>query len=194
MRVEELISSEVVLGELSANIRSSQTGPYLAPASGGGDVVAEPGGEGVEAVLLEGSSGDVVGSIGSGDDEGEDEEDEEEGDEERHGEEVESQEALFVPVGTDEAREGDEEDEEAHDDDGPPEVGDALIRGVGGQPNAGGYDGYRSQARYQVQNCGDVVANPHLTSHFSQHNQLNLTLTQHSSSNAHFILSLLLLG
>lgn len=130
VRSEELIGGDVIEGELRADIGSSQTGLYLVPAAGAGDAVPEPGREAVEVVLLVGSSGDVVGSVGSGDEEGEDEKDEEEGDEESHGEEVKGEEALFVPVGTDKAREGDEEDEEAHYENGPAEVGDALVIGL----------------------------------------------------------------
>lgn len=130
VRSEELIGGDVIEGELSADIGSSQTGPYLAPAAGAGDAVPEPGREAVEVVLLVGSSGDIIGSVGSGDDEGEDEKDEEEGDENSHGEEVEGQKALFVPVGTHKARQGHQEDEEAHYENGPSEVGDALVVGL----------------------------------------------------------------
>jgi len=140
MGIEELISSDVILGELRADIRSSQTGPYLLPTPGTGDVVPQPGGEAVKPVLLVASSGDIIGSIGSGDDECEDENEEEEGDEESHTEEVEGEETLFVPVGTDKTGQGNEEDEDADDDNGPPEVGHALVVGLRCQPNAGGYD------------------------------------------------------
>lgn len=83
------------------------------------DVVAEPGGVAGEAVLAVGAAGDGVGAVGAGDDEGEDKESEEENDENDHAEKVGGEEALLVPVRTDEASEGDEEEENAEDNDRP---------------------------------------------------------------------------
>lgn len=131
MRIEELVGSDVIACEFNADIRSSQTWPYLVPASRTSDVVPQPGGEAVEPVLVVGSSGNMVCSIGSGDNESEYEEYEEDGDEKCHEEEVEDEETLFVPVCADKAGEGNKEDEDSDDDDGPPEVGDALVVGLG---------------------------------------------------------------
>ncbi|PON50445.1 hypothetical protein PanWU01x14_223100 [Parasponia andersonii] len=130
MSGEKLIDGNVILIELGANIGVSQTGPNLGPIGGGGDAVAEPIGEAVEAVLLVVAAGDVVAAVAASDDEGEDEEYEEEGYEEGHTEEVEGEEALLVPVGAHEAGERDEEDEDAQDDDRPAEGVDALVVGL----------------------------------------------------------------
>ena len=45
---EELGGGEVLLGELDAYVRLGETRSDVGPASGGGEVVAEPGGEAVE--------------------------------------------------------------------------------------------------------------------------------------------------
>lgn len=108
MSREELISGDVIEVKLWTNVRLSQTGPNLIPVPGVGDVVSEPRWEAVEPVLLVASAGDGVASVGARDDEGEDEEDEEEADEDGHATEVEGEEARAVPVGADEARQGNE--------------------------------------------------------------------------------------
>lgn len=76
MSGEKLIRADVILGKLSTNVGIRQTGPYLLPAAGVGDVVPEPGREAVEPILLVPSAGDGVAAVGACDDEGEDEEDE----------------------------------------------------------------------------------------------------------------------
>lgn len=118
----------------------SQTSPNPAPIVVAGDVVPEPGGEAGEAVLAEGGAGDGVRAAVAGDDEGEDEEDEEEDDKDEHGDEVEAEEPLLLPVGADESGEGDEEEGDPDEDERPPEPPDALVVRLRRQPDPGGDD------------------------------------------------------
>lgn len=134
MRVEELISRYVVLRELNADIGISQTSGNLVPTPRSGEMVPQPGGETMEHGLLEASSGDIVGSIGSSNDERKEEDEKEKSDEDGHATKVKGQEALLVPVSSDKASQRDEEYEEAKDEDVPPEVVDALVVWFGGQP------------------------------------------------------------
>lgn len=127
MGVEELVGGDVILGELKTDIRFSQTGPNFLPTPRTSDAVPQPRGESVKPVLPVPSTGNIVATVGSCNDEGENKDNEEDSDEECHGEEVKCQETLFVPVGTDETGEGDEEDKDADYDNGPPDVGDALV-------------------------------------------------------------------
>lgn len=161
MSREELFSGDVILVKVWTNVRLSQTGPNLLPVPGVGDVASEPLWEATELVLLVGSAGDGVGPVRARDDEGEDEEDEEEADEDGHATEVEGEEALAVPVGADEAGEGNEEDEGAEDDDGPAEEVGALAVGLVGEPDAGGDDGDGGQEGHEVEDCRYVVAHSH---------------------------------
>ena len=127
MRAEELVSSNVILGELNADIRISQTRPNLLPTPGTGDMVPQPRREPFKPVLLVGSSGGIVTAIGSRNYEREDKDNKEDSDEECHKEEVNSQETLLVPVCTHEASKSNKEDEDSEDHNGPPEVLDALV-------------------------------------------------------------------
>lgn len=161
MRGKEISSRDILASELRADLRLSQTRPNSAPIVVAGDVIPEPGGEAVEAVLAEGHAGGSVGAAVARDDECEDEEDEEEDDEHEHADEVEAEEALLLPVGADEAGEGDEEECDAEEDEGPPEPTDALVVGLGGQPYAGGDDGDGAHQRDEVQQRRYVVAHCH---------------------------------
>lgn len=96
------------------------------------DVGLEPAGVTLKAVLTVGAGGGVIGAVGAGDDEGEDEQGEEEEDEASHAEKVGGEEARAVPDGADEATEGDEEEKDADDDDGPSEEVDAGVVFLGG--------------------------------------------------------------
>lgn len=107
MSHEKLISSDVILGELSTNIGIRQTSPNLLPISGIGDVVPEPVGEAVELVLLVSPAGHGITAITSSDDEGKDEKDEEEDYENGHTEEIKGKKALLVPISTHKACKGD---------------------------------------------------------------------------------------
>lgn len=130
-----MISRSVVLGEFNADIRMSQTSGYLVPTSGrrsGEDMVPEPGGEANEHGLLEASSRDMIGSIGSSDDEREDKKEKEKRNEDGHAAKVKGQEPLLVPVSTHKASKRDEEYEEAKYEDVPAEVVDALVVWFGG--------------------------------------------------------------
>lgn len=155
---EELIGGDVILIEFGADVGVGQTGANLGPILGAGDLVTEPVGEAVEAVLAVVATGDGEAAVAAGDDEGEDEEDEEEGDEDGHAEEVEGEEALLVPVGADEAGEGDEEDEDAEEHHRPPELADALVVRLRRQPDPGRDDRDRAEERDEVQHRRDVVA------------------------------------
>ncbi|GMN53132.1 hypothetical protein TIFTF001_022266 [Ficus carica] len=152
---EELIGGDVILIEFGADVGVGQTGANLGPILGAGDLVTEPVGEAVEAVLAVVATGDGEAAVAAGDDEGEDEEDEEEGDEDGHAEEVEGEEALLVPVGADEAREGDEEDEDAEEHHRPPELADALVVRLRRQPDPGRDDRDRAEERDEVQHRRD---------------------------------------
>lgn len=164
MGLEVLVGGEVglVAGQLLAYVGGAEAGADLVPVVGIGDVVAEPGGEAGEAVLVVGAAGDRVGAVGAGDDEGEDEEDEEEDDEDGHAEEVGGEEALAVPVGTHEAGEGDEEDEDPQDNDRPPRQPDALVVLLGRQPDPRSDDRHRAKQPREVEHRRYVVAHPHL--------------------------------
>lgn len=142
---EELIGSEVVLTELGADIGLSKARLDLVPVSGTGDVVPQPRREPFQPVLLVDTARDGIAAVGTSDDEGEDEEDEEEANEERHTKEVEGEKPLLVPVGADEAGEGDEQDEDAEEGDRPAEEVDALVVRLGRQPDPGAYDGNRAE-------------------------------------------------
>lgn len=127
MRVEELISRDEILNEANAEMGMSQAGLYLVPTGRISDMVSEPGGEAIKPRLLKPSTRNMVGSIGTSNDECKDKNKEEKSDEDGHTEEVKGQEALFVPITTNEAGERNEEDEDAEDEDVPPEVEDALV-------------------------------------------------------------------
>ncbi|THU52961.1 hypothetical protein C4D60_Mb10t09400 [Musa balbisiana] len=158
---KELIGGEVGLipAKFLANIGRAEAGADLRPVVG--DVMAEPNGEAAEAVLAVGAAGDRVGAVGASDGEGEDEEGEEEDDEGGHAEEVGGEQALLVPVGADEACKGDEHEEHAEDDDGPPGEADALVVLFGGQPNARADHGHGAQQAHEVEQGRDVVAHAH---------------------------------
>lgn len=155
---EELIGVDVILREASTDIGIGQTGPNLGPILGAGDLVAEPVGEAVEAVLLVVAAGDGVAAVAARDDECEDEEDEEKGDQDGHAEEVERQQPLLVPVRANEAGEGNEEDEEAEDHHRPPERVDALVVRLRRQPDSGRDYRDRAEEGNEVQHRRDVVA------------------------------------
>lgn len=161
MRVEEIGGGEVLGGELGAGTGLGQTGPNPGPIIVAGDVVAGPGGEAGEAVLVEGHAGDGVGAGVAGDDEGEDEEDEEEDDEHEHADQVEPQEALLLPVGPHEARQGHQEEGDADEDEGPPEPPDALVVGLRRQPDPRRDDGDRAHQSQEIQQRRYVVAHRH---------------------------------
>lgn len=150
MSHEKLIGRGVILGELTTNIGVGQTSSNLPPIAGIGDVVPEPLGEAVEAVLLVSPAGHGVTAITSGDNEGKDENDEEENYEDGHTEEVKSEKAPPVPVRTHEACEGDEQDEDTQQYNRPSEGADALVVGFGGQPNARSNYGYGAEEGYEV--------------------------------------------
>ncbi|CAL5360388.1 unnamed protein product [Camellia sinensis] len=102
-----MVSRDILPIELSTKVRLSETSPNFPPIVRIGDVISEPGRESAEAVLAESTALDRVRAVGTSDDEGEDEDDEEGPDENRHTDEVEGEEAFFVPVGAYEAGEGD---------------------------------------------------------------------------------------
>lgn len=110
MRGEELISSDVILGKLSADIRISQTGTNFLPASRSCNMVSEPGGVATETIFLVTPARNVVASIWTSHNEGEYKKEEKKSDEDSHTEKEKSQKALFVPVSTDEAGKGNKED------------------------------------------------------------------------------------
>lgn len=68
---------------------------------------------------------------------------------------------MLVPVGADEAGEGDEEYGESDEDDGPAEPVDAGVVGFGGEPDAGGDDWGGAEEGYEVEDGGYVVAHCH---------------------------------
>lgn len=158
---EKLISRDIILGKLGADIGLRQTGPNLQPMGGIGDVVLEPVGEAVEAVLPVSPAGNGITAIATSDEESTDEKDEKQGYEDGHTEKIESQKALLVPISTHKAGEGDQQDEDAEQDDGPSEGVDALVVGLRGQPDPGSYDGYGAEQGYEVHHCCYVVAHSH---------------------------------
>ena len=160
MSSEEISGGDVILG---ADLRVSQTGPNLGPIIIAGDVVAEPGREASKAVLAEGHARDGVGPARASDYKGEDEEDEEEEDEDEHTDEVEAEEAFLLPIGADEASEGDEEECYSDEDERPAEPPDALVVGLRGQPDARGDDGDGAHQGDEIQQRGDVVAHTHFS-------------------------------
>ena len=68
---------------------------------------------------------------------------------------------MFVEVGAYEAGEGDKEDEDAEDEDRPPDRVDALVVWLGGQPDAGGHYGDGAEKGHEVEDCCDLVAHSH---------------------------------
>lgn len=141
MSGKKLLSRNKFPIKLGTGIRVSKTGPNLPPILVIHNMVPQPRREPGQPVLLVPATRDGVPARGAGDDEGEDEEDEEGGDEDGHTHEVEGEEGLLVPVGADEAGEGDEEEGDADEDDGPAEPVDAGVVGLGGEPDARGDDG-----------------------------------------------------
>lgn len=136
IRREKLLLRGKLPVELGTQFGNRQARPHTGPAFGIRHVTPQPRGVTVEAVLAEAPAGDGVGAVGARDGEGDEEEDEE-----GHGEEVDGQEAGAVAVGADEADEGEEEEEAAEKHHRPPEEVDALVVGLGGQPDPGGYHG-----------------------------------------------------
>jgi len=134
MSNEEITSSDILRAKSGTEIRLSQTGPNLRPVLIISDMVPEPDREAVEAVLLVHTVRDPVGAIRPGHNEGEDEDNEEEADEECHTAEVECKERLLVQVGTEKAKQGDDEERKAQDDDGPSEHVDTLVVRLRGEP------------------------------------------------------------
>lgn len=141
MSRKELISGDKLLGKLRTSIGISKTSPNLVPILGIHHVVSKPTGKLVKPVLLVRSSGDIVAAVRPGYDKGKDEDDEKEHYQNGHNAEVEGQESLLVPVSSDEAAEGDQEDKDPEEDHRPPEEMDALVVRLGCKPDSGGYYG-----------------------------------------------------
>lgn len=111
MSKEELISRHVLLCKLRTSIRVSQTIPYLLPIRRIPHIVPQPLRKPVKPVLPVTPAGHGVAAAGPRDGEGEDEQDKEQDYEGSHAEEVESQKALFVKIGANEAGKRDEQHE-----------------------------------------------------------------------------------
>ncbi len=99
----ELISSHVILGKLSTNIRISQTRPYLTPVLRISDVVPQPLRKPIQPVFLVPSTLYRIRAIRARDNKREDKEDEKESYEYSHAYEVKGQQTLSVPISTHEA-------------------------------------------------------------------------------------------
>lgn len=132
MSGEELISGDILLSQLRANIGVSQTSPDLVPALGINYVVSKPARVPIEPILLVTPSRHIVAPIRPCNYESKDQQDEEETNENGHAAKIEGQEGFLVPVGTDKASKGDKEDEEAKENNGPSEEVDAVVVRLGG--------------------------------------------------------------
>lgn len=130
MSSKELIGGNKFLSQLRTNTSISQTSLDFSPTLVINHMVSKPSRVPIEPVLFITFSGDVITAVRPGDDESEDKQNQEEGNEDGHATEVESKEGFFVTVSADEAGEGDKEDEEAEQDDRPPDEVDTGVVGL----------------------------------------------------------------
>lgn len=105
MSHKELIGGDIFLVKFRTDISFTETSSNLVPILGVNNVIPQPAGEPIKAVLSVASSRDGVATVRSGYNEGENEKNEEEGNENCHETEIEGQKTLLVPVGSDKATE-----------------------------------------------------------------------------------------
>ncbi|OMO67314.1 hypothetical protein CCACVL1_20615 [Corchorus capsularis] len=127
MSGEELISSNILLSELRANIRVSQTSPNFPPALRVNHMVPKPTRIPIKPILFVTSSRHIVTPILPCNEESKDQHNKEEANENGHAAKVKGKEGFLVPVGTDKSGKGDKEDEETKENDRPPEKVDASV-------------------------------------------------------------------
>lgn len=142
MRREELISSDIILSQLRTNIAVCETIPNLVPILGVQYMISKPRRESFKPVLFITPPWNNVPTILARDNKSKNQQNQEKSDENGHAAEVESKESFLIPVGTNEASEGDKKNEDAKQDDRPAKVVDALVVGLGSEPDAGGNYGY----------------------------------------------------
>lgn len=126
-RVEELMGSDEIIGELNAHIGLSQTSANLLPTSMIRNMVSKPRREPVKSVFLEGSSRNTIASITSSDHKCKYKNEEKQSNEKSHAGKVKSQETLFVEVSTKKAKQRNHKNKGSNDEDRPTKVVDTLV-------------------------------------------------------------------